>query len=290
MGITLTGKNGSANAAVNTTELDWYIDSVVPSGEASKFSIANGVLENTQALTAGTFYSINIKVTDLSGSGLDSTPVSIQFQIGTAAGNRVNRALCEGWQGPSLTGCGASLGVLFGAGQTPTSVPTSSVVVFNSSGNSGSSETYPANNAANSYNVLQKNPTTDGDFGQPRQSNTTGALVQGSLYITPTLTNVGGTGNDDDTIRFTIQVYDTANSAWIQATDSSGNVIRNITLFVPANSTVSSEKIFDTAGEYRVLTSTVTGFMCGSGGTGTSFKVNFGDANFRNPLGCGLPL
>ena len=287
--ITLTAKNGSANAAVNTTELDWYIDSVSPASEGSKFSIANGVLENTQVLSNNIFYSISIKATDLSGNGLDSPPASVQFQTGTAVSNRVNIALCEGWLGGSLTGCGASLGVLFGAAQTPTSVPTSSVVVFNSAGNSGSSETYPANNATNSYNVLQKNPTTEGDFGQPRQTNDTGALVQGTLYITPTLTNIGGSGNDDDTIRFTIQFYDTANSAWIQATDSSNNVIRNITLQVAANNTVSSKKVFDTPGEYRVLTSIISGFMCTTDEpTGTSFKVNFGDDLYANCFGAPL--
>ena len=288
--ITLTGKNGSADTSVNTTQLNWSIVSVSPVADTSKIQInaATGELSNNAVLTDATFYSINVKATDVSGNGLDSSPASVQFQIGSATGNKVNRALCDGWIGTSLTGCTDSLGVIFDNNTTPTSVPTSPVTVFNT-GNSGTSRTYPANNAANSYNVLQRNPTTAGDFGQPTQNNTTGALVQGTLYITPTLTNVGGTGNDDDTITFTIQYYNTATSAWIQATDSSGNEIRNISLFVPANSTVSSEKIFDTAGEYRVLTSTVTGFMCGSGGRGTSFKVNFGDAN--NRLSCaGAPL
>jgi len=59
-------------------------------------------------------------------------------------------------------------------------------------------------------------------------------------------------------------------------------VIRNTTLFVAANSTVDSKKIFDTPGQYRVLTTNVTGLMCGSSETGTSFRVNFGDENYSS--------
>ena len=40
------------------------------------------------------------------------------------------------------------------------------------------------------------------------------------------------------------------------------------------------EKVFDTPGEYRVLTTTITGGMCSLGESGTSLKVNFGDENY----------
>ena len=282
--ITLTGTNGSANAAVNTTELNWSIVSVSPTNMASKFAIGstNGELTTVGVLDDNLPYNIIVKATDVSGSGLDSPTASVQFQVGSAVTNRVNIALCQGWQGSSFTGCGESLGVIFDNSQfTNLAVPTSSVTVFNS-GSSGTSFTYPPNNAANSYNVFARNPTTPGDFGQPNRTHTTGALVQGTLYITPTLTNVGGTGTDDDVITFTIQV-DTG-SGFVQAVTSSSatpasETITNITLQVGNNATASSKKIFDTPGEYRILTTSITGGMCSLSQTGTSFRVNFGDNN-----------
>jgi len=278
--ITLAGKNGSADATVNTTELNWSIVSISPVETPAKIQInaTTGELSNDAILTDATSYDVVVKTTDADGNGLDSLSASVQFQIGSAAGNRINKALCQGWQGSAFTGCGESLGVVFAGYNTPTSVPTSSVTVFNS-GTSGTSVAYPANNSSNSYNVLAKNPSSPGDFGQPTVIHTTGALEQGTLYITPTLTNVGGSGSDDDTVTFTIQFKGTT-GGWVQAVDSSSNEIRNITLQVGNNATVSSKKVFDTPGEYRVLTTTITGGMCSLGESGTSLKVNFGDENY----------
>jgi hypothetical protein len=278
--ITLAGKNGSADATVNTTELNWSIVSISPVETPAKIQInaTTGELSNDAILTDATAYDVTVKTTDADGNGLDSLSASVQFQIGSAAGNRVNKALCQGWQGSAFTGCNESLGVVFAGYSTPTSVPTSSVTVFNS-GTSGTSVAYTANNTSNSYNVLAKNPSSPGDFGQPTVTHTTGALEQGTLYITPTLTNNGGTTSDDDTVTFTIQ-FKGATGGWVQAVDSSSNEIRNITLQVGSNATVSSKKVFDTPGEYRVLTTTITGGMCSLGQTGTSLIVNFGDENY----------
>ena len=292
--IALTGKNGSADTSVNTTQLNWSIVSVSPVGETSNFAITSGsnVLKKVATLTDATFYSIEVKATDVSGNGLDSPTSFVNFQIGSAASNRVNAALCQGWQGGSLTVCNESLGVLFGENSSPTAIPTSSVTVFNS-GSSGTSRTYSANTTANSYNVLARNPSTPPlDPGDSTVTHTTGALEQGTLFITPTLTNSGGTGTDDDLITFTIQVN--TGSGFVQAitkntapagSPSNAETIRNITLQAGANSTVDSKKIFDTPGQYRVLTTDITGFMCGLGQNGTSFKVNFGDENFSSCAG-----
>ena len=284
--ITLTGTNGSANITntppvVNTTELNWSIVSVSPTNMASNFAIGstNGELTTVGVLDDNLPYNIIVKATDVNGSGLDSPTASVQFQVGSASTNRVNIALCQGWQTSSFTGCGESLGVIFDNSQfTNLAVPTSSVTVFNS-GSSGTSFTYPANNEDNSYNVLARNPTTQGDFGQPNRTHTTGALVQGTLYITPTLTNVGGTGTEDDVITFTIQIYDSGTNAWVQAVDTGTNTITNITLQVSSNATASSKKVFDVPGEYRILTTPITGGMCSLGEFTTSFRVNFGDNN-----------
>ena len=278
--ITLAGKNGSADATVNTTELNWSIVSISPVENPAKIQInaTTGELSNNAILTDATFYSISVKATDCNGNGLDSIPRSVEFQIGSAAGNRVNAALCQGWQGSAFTGCGESLGVVFAESRfTPLAVPTSSVTV--------GSITYPANNAANSYNVLAKNPSTPPqDFGGSTVTHTTGALEQGTLYITPTLTNVGGSGSDDDTVTFTIQFKGTT-GGWVQAVDTSSATVNNITLQVANDATVDSKHVFNVAGEYRVLTTTITGGMCSLGETGTSLKVNFGDENFSSCAG-----
>ena len=278
--ITLAGKNGSADATVNTTELNWSIVSVSPVADASKIEInaTTGELSNDEVLTDATFYSISVKATDCNGNGLDSIPRSVEFQIGSAAGNRVNAALCQGWQGSAFTGCSESLGVVFAESRfTPLAVPTSSVTV--------GSVTYPANNAANSYNVFDKNQSTGGGEFEPTVNHTTGALEQGTLYITPTLTNVGGSGSDDDTVTFTIQFKSPSGGGWVQAVDTSSATVNNVVLQVSNDATVDSKHIFDVPGEYRVLTTTITGGMCSLGESGTSLKVNFGDENFSSCAG-----
>jgi len=277
--ITLTGKNGSADATVNTTELNWSIVSISPVETPAKIQInaTTGELSNDAILTDATFYSISVKATDCNGNGLDSAPRSVEFQIGSAAGNRVNAALCQGWQGSAFTGCGESLGVVFsGSRFTPLAVPTSSVTV--------GSVTYPANNAVNSYNVLDKNQSSGSGF-EPTVNHTTGALEQGTLYITPTLTNVGGTGTEDDTVTFTIQFKSSSGGGWVQAVDTSSATVNNVVLQVANNATVDSKHVFDAVGEYRVLTTTITGGMCSLGQSGTSLKVNFGDENFSSCAG-----
>ena len=277
--ITLAGKNGSADATVNTTELNWSIVSISPVEDPAKIQInaTTGELSNDAILTNTAFYSISVKATDCNGNGLDSIPRSVEFQIGSAASNRVNAALCQGWQGSAFTGCNESLGVVFAESRfTPLAVPTSSVTV--------GSVTYPANNQANSYNVFDKNQSTGGEF-VPTVNHTTGALEQGALYITPTLTNAGGTESDDDYVTFTIQFKSPSGGGWVQAVDTNTATIGNITLQVGNDATVDSKHVFDVAGEYRVLTTVVAGGMCSLGQTGTSLRVNFGDENFSSCAG-----
>ncbi len=95
---------------------------------------------------------------------------------------------------------------------------------------------------------------------------------------------MGGSGEDDDTVTFTIQ-FKGSNGNWVQATDTNNNTIGNITLQVGNDATVDSKHVFDAPGEYRVLTSTITGGMCSLGESGTSLKVNFGDENFSSCAG-----
>ena len=43
--------------------------------------------------------------------------------------------------------------------------------------------------------------------------------------------------------------------------------------------------MFTAAGEYRVLTTVISGGMCSLGETGTSLRVDFGDENFSSCAG-----
>jgi hypothetical protein len=99
------------------------------------------------------------------------------------------------------------------------------------------------------------------------------------------LTNVGGSGSDDDTVTFTIQFKSPSGGGWVQAVDTSSATVNNVVLQVGNNATVDSKHIFDVPGEYRVLTTTITGGMCSLGESGTSLKVNFGDENFSSCAG-----
>jgi hypothetical protein len=100
------------------------------------------------------------------------------------------------------------------------------------------------------------------------------------------LTNVSGTlDTEDDTVTFTIQFKSPSGGGWVQAVDTSSATVNNVVLQVGNNATVDSKHIFDVPGEYRVLTTTITGGMCSLGESGTSLKVNFGDENFSSCAG-----
>ena len=108
---------------------------------------------------------------------------TITFTVGA---QRVNKALCQGRQGSTpLTRCGDALQVQFLDSSTVSSVSSQTVT------GGGSTVIYPAILATDTYNVESKAAS---EFFTP----TTGALKQGTLYITPTLTNVGGGAAAED--------------------------------------------------------------------------------------------
>ena len=281
------GRNGSANTTDNTTELSWSIDSISPVESPAKIQInsTTGELSNNAVLTNATFYSVGVKATDANGNGLVSPVKLVQFQIGAATTNRVNKALCQGWKTTNFTGCEQSnpnngrLQVQFYTNSS-LSPSASNETVYNS-GSTGSSVTYGLGSAytsAETYNVLARNPSSQGDFST--DIHTTGSLEQGTLYITPTLVNAGGSGVDDDVVTFTIQFK--GSGGWVQAVDTNSVEVRNVTLQVAANSSVDSKHVFDVAGEYRVLTTDITGGMCSLSQNNTSMRVNFGDENYSS--------
>jgi len=280
---TLTAVNGSANTSVNTEELVWEIVEVREAGiiiPNNTFSIVSttGVLTSAQELNDNKLINVIVKVTDLNGSGLSDT-ATVTFQVGQP---RVNKALCQGSGGSSFTPiirCRQNLQVQFLNDSTIINSPSVTVT-----DGSGSTETYPATNDldGNIYNVLAKNT---GASSIPAVVHTTGALEQGTLYITPTLTNTGGSaGQDDDFIGFTIQHKPIGSGSWSQAIDSSGFTVYNETLQVGRNATVFIKKVFDEPGEYRVLSTRMSGGQCDLSpmNLSTKFTVEFGDENVAN--------
>ena len=63
------------------------------------------------------------------------------------------------------------------------------------------------------------------------------------------------------------------------AVDSNGDFVYNETLQVGANDSVSIKKVFDIPGEYRVISTLITGGRCSLSPQDltTTFNVEFGD-------------
>ena len=261
--IDLSAVNGSAKTSVNTDELEW---SLSPTQPGFAIDSLTGVLTSTSNLTVNTTYNINVIVTDVNGIGLSSSISTITFTVGA---QRVNRALCQGRQGSTpWTRCGDALQVQFLDSSTVSSVSSQTVT------GGGSTVIYPAILDPDTYNV--ENKASGNEFFTP----TTGALKQGTLYITPTLTNVGGgAAAEDDIIGFTIQRKPIGSGSWAQAVDSNGDFVYNETLQVGANDSVSIKKVFDIPGEYRVISTLITGGRCSLSPQDltTTFNVEFGD-------------
>ena len=261
--IDLSAVNGSANTLVNAQELVW---SLSPAQTDFAINSSTGVLTSINNLITNTTYNVGVIVTDLNGNGLSSSISTITFTVGA---QRVNRALCQGRQGtqPS-TECGDALQVQFLDSSTVSSVSSQTVT------GGGSTVTYPTILDTDTYNV--ENKASGNEFFTP----TTGALKQGTLYITPTLTNVGGSAAaEDDIIGFTIQRKPIGSGSWAQAVDSNGDFVYNETLQVGVNDSVSIKKVFDIPGEYRVISTFITGGRCNLSPQDltTTFNVEFGD-------------
>ena len=273
--ITLTAVNGSADTSVNTEELTWSLD---PDRTDFIINENTGVLTSAEELIDDTNYSVIVKVADLNGSGLSDT-ATVTFQVGNP---RVNKALCEGWQSSGLnTRCGDALRVQFFNDDLEVNENSEPVT------NDGFTVTYPGVAQSDIYNVLARNPNSVIPPGITPVDNTTGALLQGSLLIRPTLINSGTDTNlEDDVIGFTIQYKPVNSGSWSQAVDSSGFTVYNETLQAGAGDTVFAEKTFNTPGEYKVLTTRISGGQCSlpTPNLSTTFIVEFEDANYKgNP-------
>ena len=268
---TFTGKNGSADTSVETQQLYWSLDpnqaNFATISTQFEINSSTGVLsrKSTYSFVNNTTYSVDVIVTDVNGNGLSSSPCTSTFTVGA---QHVNAALCQGWQTGLSTNCGDSLQVQFLDSSTISGNSSTTVVQPG-----GSTVTYPSNSTSDTYNVLARNTGTE----FPPVTHTTGALKQGTLYITPLLTNSGSSIGGDVSINFTIQRKPIGSGSWNQAVDSSGFTVYNETLTTGDNSSNSISKVFDTPGEYRVLTTAISGDLCDPSGGTTSLIVNFGD-------------
>ncbi len=250
--ISLAGKNGSADTAVNTTELNWEIDSVSPSTETNKFSINSntGVLTNGQALSDNTSYSIGVKVTDANGNG--AVPLNI----------------CSGRNlSASVPHCSQNIEYRF----------------FASSLTSGSSDNYPNHFvSANSPNP----PTIIYDVKAEGDNLTTGALTQGEMYVTVSMRNPSNAALQSSLfVDYLVQYRATSGDAWGDATDLlTSSVVGGNNEYVrieidssSGTSPVSTTYNFNQAGEYRVISTKVSGEDCPTSNP-VVFYIDFGDA------------
>ena len=265
---TFTGKNGSADAAVNTTELNWSIESVSPSNESSSFNIGltTGVLQNSVALTDGVSYSIGIKVMDANGSGLSSIIRYVNFTIGTNTTGAVPFNICAGRQTASVPACNQNIEYRF----------------FTSTSSTGNSGTYPAHYNPNTpwnppsiiYNVSAEN-----------DSSQTGSLTQGEMYITVSMRNPqNATLQSSLFVDYLIQHRATSSNNWTNAYDNitgalvagTGEYVRIEIGSSNGTSPVSTTYHFSVAGEYRVISTKVSGEDCPTSND-VVFYIDFGD-------------
>ena len=147
----------------------------------------------------------------------------------------------------------------------------------------------------------QANPSVNISFPQPNfnynarasytaaGTPTTGALTQGVMFLKPTLTSTLTPGGGSVTVYYTIQRRDAGTTTWSQAVDTSNNVINAIQLSASNGTPDSDTKNFSIPGEYRVVSTNISGEGCSAGSGTAAFFVDFGDATYPSGA-CTGPL
>ena len=97
------------------------------------------------------------------------------------------------------------------------------------------------------------------------------------MNIIPTLsTNTTGV-----TIYHAIQYRATPSSDWVSAVDTSNTVMNARQLTASSGNPGTETKVFDVVGEYRVISTAISGEGCPlTGGQEANFYVNFGDSTY----------
>ena len=256
---TYSGKNGSANGADQTKQLIFDLDPSQANFSSinSQFTVTSaGELSTNSALTEGQQYNVVVRLTDVNGAGL-STTTTATFTVGV---QHVPRAICEGRQGTTVAACGESYATYFLVSST---TPTFAFP-FTVNGVSFPTPTY-------NYNV-RNNAVGAGTY-------TTGALTQGVMKITPTLSSSGAPSGGSVSLYYTIQHRIIGVTTWSQAVDTGNNVIGAIQIQASNGVPGTDNKFFSIVGEYRVVTTDVSGEGCAGGGT-IGYYTEFTDATY----------
>ena len=255
-----TAKNGSANVANRTSELLFDLDPSNASSVLNGFTMSSSGLltANSGTLVEGNTWTIKSRVRDVNGNGLSAT-CDITFTVGI---QHVPQAICYGLIGSAKAVCNQSWETFFGASNATTSTGAYGTIagVF-----------YPAN-AIQFYNVR----------ANANVSATTGALTQGVMSVTPTLTT---TSSGSVACFVTIQYRANANSSWSQAVDTTGATINNIQITASNGAPGTFTKNFSIVGEYRAFTTNLGGEGCGSGTQ--SLRINYTDATYSGQCNLG---
>ena len=271
---TLTAVNGSADTTVQTNELVWQLDPDAANyvDMSTKFEFLNpsvGALavKPSYTLVDGLLESVHVLAKDVNGIAPNALSGACTVDI-VAGTQHVNKALCEGNKGTIVANCGEALQVQFLNSSTVSQLNTSVSVT-----NGGFTKIYPS--GSKTYNVLNQN----------QGANTTGKLKQGTLYIQGSLSNTGATVGGNISVWYTIQVNPDSGGGWKQAQDTTANnvVYNNQITSTNGYAQLGTKHTFTEVGEYRVLTTTITGALCnlagGVGGT-SAITFGFGDDNF----------
>ena len=263
------GTNVNNTTANKKAQLIWDLDPADANYFANSllFSMSStGLLSVTGTIVEGITYNVGVRLRDSDGlTGFNQAVAIISFTVGV---QHTPKSICEGRTGSVVAACGQSYATYFlASATTPTfSWPiTVGGILF-------PTPTY-------NYNV-RNNATGIGTY-------TTGALTQGVMSITPTLTSTGGSGGGSVSAYYTIQYRANTGSAWSQAVDTGSNSIGAIQISASTGSPGTSTKTFSILGEYRVVTTDVAGEGCSDGST-VQLYVNFADATY--PGNCTGPL
>ena len=285
--------NGTINAANLGSQIVYEIKSQVDgTGAAVDIfeinAIKNGALvpgllavKSGKSMVLNATYTVQVSAFDCNkvGVGYKEGVSSLSFTVGA---QHVNQAICNNYK--SNTGAGGSAAFNYsctGGGEfhfrnSQSLVPTGNLPNY-SGVNWGTTFYY---NVADQYNRSAGTNTSNGGLNQGAQ-----------MYIIPTLTNPNNgacTTNNEVSAYFTIQYRSTSNGTWgaattaVTVTAGPANTQLGAVFFngVSGGTTASFTYEFDAAGEYRVLTTPLTGPRCGTPACSTDaeLSISFGEA------------
>ena len=99
------------------------------------------------------------------------------------------------------------------------------------------------------------------------------------MKITPTLSSSGAPSGGSVSLYYTIQHRTIGATTWSQAVDTGNNVIGAIQIQASNGVPGTDNKFFSIVGEYRVVTTDVSGEGCAGGGT-IGYYTEFTDATY----------